>query len=112
MKGNFASIEIPAIEIPGSKPLIYTKAKDLIAEITAKDEFFIDDIEEEFLMFTAEMCDRNIRKQDGPHQTLRWRRRARDLALRQLKKSVDESDKKIPVEEVAPAPVEEIKIEE
>ena len=67
MKGNFASIEIPAIEIPGSKPLIYTKAKDLIAEITAKDEFFIDDIEEEFLMFTAEMCDRNIRKQYSPH---------------------------------------------
>ncbi len=55
LTGNFAPIEIPILDIPGTSPLIYTKAKVLIAEINEKDEFLVDDIEEEFLMFTAEI---------------------------------------------------------
>ena len=55
LQGNFAPIEIPIIDIPGSKPLVYTEYAALIAEIDKKDEFLLDDIEEEFLMFTAEI---------------------------------------------------------
>lgn len=55
MKGNFTPIEIPIIDIPGSSPLIYMTVDDLLAEIDGKDEFLVDDIEEEFMMFTAEM---------------------------------------------------------
>ena len=67
MKGNFAPIDIPYVEIPGETPLIYELAEELIAQIDKKDEFFVDDIEEEYLMFTAEIEDRLIRRQDGPH---------------------------------------------
>lgn len=67
MKGNFAPIEIPYIEIPGEMPLVYEPAEELIAQIDEKDEFFVDDIEEEYLMFTAEIEDRFTRRQDGPH---------------------------------------------
>ena len=42
--------------------MIYEDYETLIAEIDAKDEFFVDEIEEEFLMFTAEMQDREIRR--------------------------------------------------
>ena len=55
------------IEIPGSKPLVYEEPAVLLAEINEKDEFFVDELEEEYLMFTAEMQDRVIRRQDGPH---------------------------------------------
>lgn len=55
LKGNFASIEIPLLDIPGSRPLIYEEPEDLLAQINEKDEFFIEDDEEEFLMFTAEI---------------------------------------------------------
>lgn len=62
LKGNFAPIEIPELEIPGVRPIVYTLPEDLIAEINEKDEFFVDEIEEEFLMFTAEICDRETRR--------------------------------------------------
>ena len=55
------------IEIPGSRPLIYVEPRILLDEVYEKDEFFVDELEEEFLMFTAEMQDRVIRRQDGPH---------------------------------------------
>ena len=31
-------------------------------------------------MFTVEIADRTIRRQDGPHQTLRWRNKVRKAA--------------------------------
>ena len=34
-------------------------------------------------MFTAEIEDRVTRRQDGPHQTLRWRKKVRILAQHQ-----------------------------
>ena len=37
-------------------------------------------MEEEYLMFTVEIADRTIRRQDGPHQTLRWRNKVRKAA--------------------------------
>ena len=43
------------IEIPGSRPLVYVEPGVLLAEVYDKDEFFVDELEEEFLMFTAEM---------------------------------------------------------
>lgn len=67
LKGNFAPIEIPLIDIPGSKPLIYEEPDDLLAQIVEKDEFYIEEQEEEFLMFTVEQFDRQFRRQDGPH---------------------------------------------
>ena len=62
LQGNYAPLEIPLLDILGTYPLIYEEYETLIAEIDAKDEFFVDDIEEEFLMFTAEMQDREIRR--------------------------------------------------
>ena len=56
LKGNFAPLEIPVLDIPGTSPLIYTTSEVLLAEIAAKDEFMGDD-EEEFLMFPAEIID-------------------------------------------------------
>ena len=79
LTGNFAPIEIPEIEIPGSKPLVYETRKALLAEIYSKDEFFEDDMEEEYLMFTAEIEDKNARRLDGPHHTLRWRKKVRNM---------------------------------
>ena len=60
--GDYAPVEIPLIEIPGSKPLIFEEATKLFSQIRASDLFFIDDNEEEFLMFTVEMTDRRIRR--------------------------------------------------
>jgi len=77
LQGNFAPVEIPMLEIPGSRPLIYNNLEDLQAKINKKDLFAICDTEEEFLMFTAEIEDRALQKQDGPHQTLRWRKKVR-----------------------------------
>jgi len=62
LHGNYAPLEIPLLDILGTSPLIYEEYETLIAEINTKDEFFVDDIEEEFLMFTAEMQDREIRR--------------------------------------------------
>ena len=67
LKGNFTPVAIPAIEIPGSRPLVYSEPKDLLAEINEKDEFYVDEIEEEFLMFTAEIEDTEARRRMGPH---------------------------------------------
>ena len=77
LKGNFTPVAIPVIEIPGSRPLIYSEPKDLLAEIDGKDEFFVDEIEEEFLMFTAELPDDSSRRRMGPHHTLKWRKLVR-----------------------------------
>jgi len=62
LQGNYAPLEIPLLDILGTYPMIYEDYETLIAEIDAKDEFFVDEIEEEFLMFTAEMQDREIRR--------------------------------------------------
>ena len=35
-------------------------------------------------MFTAEIEERVIRRQDGPHQTLRWRKKTRALLAKKL----------------------------
>ena len=67
LQGDFAPIEIPMIEIPGSRPLVYEEPAVLLAEVFQKDEFFVDELEEEYLMFTAEMQDRATRRLDGPH---------------------------------------------
>ena len=67
LQGDFTPIEIPMIEIPGSKPLVYEEPEALLAEVFEKDEFCTDELEEEYLMFTAEMQDRAIRRLDGPH---------------------------------------------
>ena len=77
LKGEFAAIEIPMIEIPGSTPLICNEPEALLAEIAEKDEFMVDNEEEEFLMFTAEIIDFWAVAQDGPFQTLRWRQKVR-----------------------------------
>ena len=74
LQGDFAPIKIPIIEIPGSQPLVYVEPAVLLAEVGESDQFAVDELEEEYLMFTAEMQDRVIRRQDGPHQTLRWRK--------------------------------------
>ena len=83
LQGNFAPIEIPMLEIPGTTPLIYNEEEELLAEINEKDEFMVDDCEEEFVMLTAEILDEEIRTQDGPFQTLRWRRRVRNYGTGQ-----------------------------
>ena len=67
LQGNFAPIEIPLLEIPGVRPLVYEDPDALLAQIVEKDEFFLDETEEEFLMFTAEVVDKQVRRQDGPH---------------------------------------------
>lgn len=67
LKGNFAPIEIPYIEIPGSAPLVYNETQELLEQINEKDVFADFDLAEEFLMFTAEVEDLEIRKEDGPH---------------------------------------------
>jgi hypothetical protein len=61
LQGNFAPIEIPYLEIPGSMPLVFESSEELLAEIFEKDQFFIDELEEEYLMFTAEIQDRVVR---------------------------------------------------
>ena len=45
-------------------------------------------------MFTAEVSDRAIRRQDGPHHTLRWRKKVRQLRPFSLpdKQIVDATD--------------------
>ena len=77
LQGNFAPLEIPMIEIPGTKPLIINKVEDLLAEIDQKDEFMKEDEEEEFLMFTAEIHDFWTVAQDGPFHTIKWRKKVR-----------------------------------
>ena len=66
LQGNYAPLEIPMLEIPGCCPLIYNEPEALLAEINEKDEFMVDDLEEEFFMFTAEIIDAETRAQDGP----------------------------------------------
>ena len=36
-------------------PLVFESSEELLAEIYEKDQFFVDELEEEYLMFTAEM---------------------------------------------------------
>jgi hypothetical protein len=79
LKGNFSAVEIPYIEIPGSAPLIYDAPEDLLKQIDEKDIFGDYDLAEEFLMFTAEILDDEVREQDGPHHTLRWRAKVRNI---------------------------------
>ena len=67
------------IEIPGTKPLIYNQVEDLLAEVNEKDEFMLEDEEEEFLMFTAEIHDFWTITQDGPFHTMRWRKKVRNF---------------------------------
>lgn len=78
MQGEFSPIKIPLLDIPGIRPLVYTEAEELLTQLNEKDEFYNNDDEEEFLMFTVEITDRKLRRQDGPHHTLRWRRNVRD----------------------------------
>ena len=67
LTGNFAPLEIPMIDIDGTKPLIYNEPDALRAEIAEKDLFMPDEAEEEFLMFPAEIIDFWGRAKDGPH---------------------------------------------
>ena len=62
-------------------PLVYEKPEALLAQINSEDKFFINDLEEEYLMFTAEIEDRIVAAQDGPHHTLRWRKKVRQHKL-------------------------------
>ena len=62
LKGNFSELNIPEIEIPGSAPLVYKAPEELLAEIFDADEFAVNDIEEEFLLFPGEILDRKVRK--------------------------------------------------
>ena len=70
LKGNFSAVEIPYIEIPGSAPLVYNDLEEILEQIWEKDEFHTNDLAEEYLMFTVEIEDKEVRKQDGPHITL------------------------------------------
>ena len=64
-------------------------------------------MEEEFVMFTAEMQDRAIRRRDGPHHTLRWRKKVRLMMLKNYHgHEVDEALGAI--EETLPTQEEEI----
>ena len=81
LTGNFAPLEIPMIDIDGTKPLIYNEPDALRAEIAEKDLFMPDEAEEEFLMFPAEIIDFWGRAKDGPHQTLRWRKKVRNFGV-------------------------------
>ena len=113
LKGNFTPVAIPVIEIPGSRPLVYSEPAALLAEINEKDEFFIDEIEEEFLMFTAELEDSDIRRKMGPHQTLRWRKLVRnDPALSTHRSSQLESQRQREDHAVTPIKEEESVLEE
>ena len=62
LKGDFAPIEIPLIEIPGSKPLVFEESNKLLAQVYEQDRFMMDEDEEEFLMFTVEIYDRRVRR--------------------------------------------------
>ena len=77
LQGNFSEVHIPEIEIPGTAPLIFKEPKELLQEIWDSDEFAVNDIEEEFLLFPGEILDRKLRKQEGPHKHLQWRKTAR-----------------------------------
>ena len=44
----------------------------LRAEMNERDEFWVDDAEEEFLVVPADF-DSSLRSQDGQRQTLHWR---------------------------------------
>ena len=52
-------------------------------------------MEEEFLMFTAEIQDRVIRRQDGPHQTLRWRKKLRMFSEAKGEKTMAQIEEEI-----------------
>lgn len=62
LQGDYTPVEIPLIEIPGSKPLIFEEATKLLAQVYGSDQFELDDNEEEFLMFTVEIADRRVRR--------------------------------------------------
>ena len=62
LKGNFSAVEIPYIEIPGSAPLVYNDAEELLSQIWEKDEFAPNELAEEFLMFTLEIEDQETSK--------------------------------------------------
>ena len=103
LTGNFASVAVPMLEIPGTSPLVYEQPDELLEQVNGKDEFFVDDMEEEFVMFTAEIQDRIIRRQDGPHHTLRWRKKVRLITQKNFRGSVEEAlgaiDETLPTQE-------------
>ena len=68
LQGNFSEVHVPEIEIPGTAPLVFKEPEELLQEIWDADEFAVNDIEEEFLLFPGEILDRKLRKQDGPHK--------------------------------------------
>ena len=104
LEGDFAPIEIPAIEIPGSKPLVFEDSNQLLEQVYGADQFDTDDNEEEFLMFTVELYDRKLKRQDGPHQTLRWRRKVRQeyKSSREVALEKVNEDKEGEIEEAKP----------
>ena len=77
MGGNFTEVNVPEIQIPGTAPLVYKLPEELLDEIWNSDEFAVNDLEEEFLMFPGEILDKKARKQDGPHKHIKWRQAAR-----------------------------------
>ena len=62
IQGNFSAVDIPYIEIPGSEPLVYNEPNELLRQLNEKDEFADFDLAEEFLMFTSEIEDVELRK--------------------------------------------------
>ena len=84
LKGNFSAVEIPYIEIPGSAPLVQNDIEEILEQIWEKDEFYTNELAEEYLMFTIEIDDKEVRKQDGPHQTLKWRSRVREMMRKEV----------------------------
>ena len=62
VRGNFSAVEVPDIVIPGSAPLVYKLPEELLDEIWNSDEFAVNDLEEEFLMFPGEILDKAVRK--------------------------------------------------
>lgn len=83
LKGNFSEVQIKEIEIPGTAPLVYKEPEELLQEIWQSDEFGVHDIEEEFLLFPGEILDKRVRKQNGPHKHIQWRKSAREAMERE-----------------------------
>ena len=94
MGGNFSAVEVPDIQIPGTAPLVYKLPEELLDEIWNSDEFAVNDLEEEFLMFPGEILDKAVRKQDGPHKHIKWRQAAREFNERDRQQRLAEIEQK------------------
>ena len=51
--------------------------EELFDQIWNKDEFGVNQIEEEFLLFPGEILDKATRRLEGPHKPVKWRLAAR-----------------------------------